>query len=421
MKSIVINPLFLVLAFFLLQGCIQDDADITVTYNKGTAIYGDMETVRQTDLLAPPTSLINPGKIFVATDFLLIGEENKGIHVLDNQDPNSPFHVAFINIPGNKEYFFKDGFLYAESYYDMLKIDMSNPMNPSLVNRLQNAIMDEIKNSNGQSLLGFEFENITEKLNKNDNVYNQLNAGDGSYVYYDYANNFIPPSAVPASFAGNSSGKIGSVNRVIADKGYVYIISRSNLIIINDSNFENVYHGSIGWEMETIFPMNQYLFVGAQSEMTIFDVTDPSNPERVSSFWHATSCDPVYPTENGVAYVTLRTGDFAECPGDVNALIVLDIDDPQQPVELQEFVMKSPYGITHIGEKLFVGEGENGFKVFDATNPKSLVLEETITNIAAYDVLSHPDRADLLLIAGPNGLSQYKIAESYEHLSTVAY
>ncbi|MFY0598072.1 MAG: hypothetical protein JXR03_00275 [Cyclobacteriaceae bacterium] len=422
MKLSALKPLFLFLmGAIVLQSCIEDDADVTVTYNKGTAYYGNMDAIRSMPLVEGSSALVNPGKIFVSSDYLLIGEENEGIHVINNQNPAAPYNVAFIRIPGNKEFYLRDNLLYAESYYDMLKIDISNPTQPVLVSRAENAISEEIKNNSGETLLGFDFKMVTEKINKDDDVYNHLNNGDGYMVLYDYTNNLIPPSAVPASFAGNSSSNIGSVNRVVEHEGHVYVISRSNLTVLEASSFDKIYSQNVGSEMETIYPQGNHLFIGARSEMSVMDVSDPFNPLWVSSFWHATSCDPVYPTEHGAAYVTLRTGDFAECPGDENALVVLDIENIEQPFALQEFQMISPYGLTEINEKVYVGEGENGFKIFDATNPKELKFVEWVKDIPAYDVLQHPTKDNILLIAGPNGLSQYEIAGTYNHISTVQF
>ena len=142
--------------------------------------------------------------------------------------------------------------------------------------------------------------------------------------------------------------------------------------------------------------------------MEIFDVSQPSSPVHNYRFDHATSCDPVLPTDEA-AYISLRTADFSECPGNINALIVLDMEDIEQPNQVAEIPMRSPYGMALIGTTLYVGEGENGLTIFDATDPLQLKELEHDDTIQAYDVLEHPTRTDLILIAGPNGLEQYVI------------
>lgn len=420
-QRISLLSLLLIISVALFYSCENDIVgDVEVTYEAGTPIYGDMETIRNTPLLEASRDLTNPGKIFVSPNFLFIGEEGVGIHIIDNTDPEAPRNLAFLNIPGNREYFVSNNILYAESYYDMLKIDLSIPTQPVLVSRIENAVAEEIQDNQGRTLLGFEFQTITEKLDKDDNIWDFM-VGNDHQVYFDYAQQMIPPSAVPASFAGNSSNGIGSVNRVVENNGYVYMVSRQNLIIIDDrSSFSHVSTNSIGWDMETVYPLDDLLFIGASTNVTVMNVSDPENPEWVSSFQHITSCDPVIPSDiEDISYVTLRTGDENNCPGDENALLVLQMEDGwMNPI--QEIGMESPYGLTLIGDKLYVGEGMDGLKIFDATDRRRLVLEEWNTSVTAYDVLQHPTRNDILLIAGPDGLDQVKI-EGFEELSTIPF
>jgi len=400
--------LFLILAVAILQSCTKDLGTIDVTYTKATAIYGDLNAVRSTPLLDAPKEIDNPGKIFVSNNFLLIGEEEMGIHVIDNSDPNNPIPARFINIPGNREFYVKGNTLYAESYYDLVKIDLSDLQQPTLVSRLEYAFGEELKNDKGEVFVGFSFERVTESMKANDPI-RQQPWGEQETYYYDYAQRLIPPSSVPASFAGTSSEAIGSVNRIATVDEYVYVVSRSQLNTFRDNGqLELIASDQVHWNMETIFPEGDRLFVGTRNSMEIFSIENRDQPQQVSSFFHATSCDPVYP-DGDVAYVTLRTGDFSDCPGDVNALHVVDISNVQLPRQIQEITMASPYGLSLIGDRLYVGEGVNGIKVFDATDRSNLTLEKSDETVEAYDIIRHPNRTDMILIAGTNGLQQYKV------------
>ena len=393
----------------ILVGC-TDTADVTVTYTKGTAVYGDLDAIRSIPIYEGARgSIINAGKLFSNEELLLIGEEGEGIHVFNNADTENPVAIAFLNIPGNREFFVKDNTIFAESFYDMVKIDISNANAPQLVTRLENAISSELVNAQGETLIGFEFETITENVNKDDDIYSQIIDTSGP-LYYDYEENLIPPSAVPTSFAGSSNSATGSINRIAEMDGFVYVIGNSKLSVYdNNGEFRQVYSDFAGWQMETVFPFNDRLFIGTRNSVDIYNVSDPSNPMYESGFWHATSCDPVLPVDGDIAYATLRTGDDNFCPGDDNALVVLDVSNLTFVEQLQEIDMESPYGLTMIGERLYVGEGPNGLKIFDASDPRRLELLEHDRSIQAYDVLAHPVYTNIVQIAGPEGFSQYRI------------
>lgn len=414
----VIFPLLLLTAIAF-QSCTKDFGKVEVTYTKATAVYSDLSEMRAIPLMGEVQPVVNPGKIFVAEDLILIGEEEKGIHVVDNTDPANPSAQAFINIPKNREYYIEGDHLYAESLYDMLKIDISDKNNPILISRVENAFAQDITNDNGEVLTGFTFEEVTEEVDGDSRLLDQI-WGWNNVFFHDFANQLIPPSAVPASFAGTSSNAIGAVNRIAYQNNHVYVIGRSNMTIFEDQEeLSFISTNPVGWQMETIFPHEDNIFVGSQTAMQIFDVSNPERPEVISSFWHATSCDPVYPVDD-VAYVTLRTGDATDCPGDENSLVVLDISNISNPIETQSIEMESPYGLTLANDRLYVGEGSNGLKIYDATNRKQLELLTFDQSIEAYDVIHHPTRSDLLLVAGPEGLGQYEI-EGTEKLALVSW
>ena len=421
MKKLLLVLLPLTLVFF--QSCTKDFGTIEVSYKKATAVYGDIEAIRNTPLMEGTRPITNAGKIFVAENLLLIGEEGAGIHIVDNADPKNPSNLSFLNIPGNREFYVEGNTLYAESHYDMLKIDISNKSQPRIVSRVENAFADaeQFKNDKGEVLIKFDFEDVTETVSADNEIHQQI-WGEQAYYYYDFANQLIPPSQVPVSFAGNSSASIGSVNRIAVVENHIYVITRNSITPFEDNGqltvFNEVYANS---GMETIYPDGDKLYIGTQNSMEIFDINNPTAPSWSSSFWHATSCDPVLPSGE-VAYVTLRTGDVGDCPGDENALLVLNVRNASNPTQLQEIEMESPYGMTIVGSKLYVGEGSNGLKIFNIEDKQNITLDTWEPNIEAYDIIYHPTNPNLILIAGPVGISQYEIEgdATFSLLSTMA-
>ena len=410
---------FVLANFLFFYSCENDIVTSEITYTKATALYSDLDEIRSVPLTGDTRELSDPGKVYISENLLLIGEEKEGIHVYDNSDPENPRNVSFIQIPQNKEFFVEGDIIYAESTYDMLKIDISDINSPRLVSRVENAFGQGLFNNLGQALVGFTFEEVTETFGSDDDVWQVLN--QGNILYLDYQRQLIPESAVPSSFAGSSSNSIGTVNRIAKSKDHVYVISSQQLTTFSDvSNLEHINTMDIGWQMETIYPANDNLFIGSQNGMQIIDITNPSSPIEQGWFFHATGCDPVLPV-GSIAYVTVRSDEEQNCPGDLDALIVVDIENLNFPVEVRQIEMESPFGMTLIGDRLYVGEGENGLKVFDVSRRNSPTEIKFDRSVQAYDIIAHPTNENRILISSPTGYGQYDVDPLTEDYSLISW
>ncbi len=408
---------------FIFSGCVKNKGTITMTYNKATAVYGDIDSLRNIPLKGETRNIENTGKIFVGENFLLIGEKDQGIHIFDNSNTNAPISVGFINLPYTEEFYVEGDILYAESHYDFLKINIADIYNPKLISRVEYAFGAPIENAEGEVLLGFTYEVTTENFRLNSPE--ALALSESSYLYYNYMNELIPISSVPSSFTGSGNDIKGTLNKIAVNNNFIYVIGNSSIYTFRDDISTLTYIGEneIGNEMETIYYENNKLFIGTRFSMIVASISNPSNPTYISEYNHPTSCDPVYPNGN-YAYVTLRTADFSGCAGDVNTLVVLDISNVNNPTEIDQITMDSPYGMALIGDKLFVGEGVNGIKILDATNPATLNLLSSNTSVLAYDVLAHPTLNNVILTTGDLGLQQYLIDYSdysMQLISTINY
>lgn len=408
------------LALLLCLVSCNTDFDVctqTVSYTKATAIFENLPELRATPLVESVREVENAGKIFVGDNFLLIGEENKGIHVFNNTDARSPSASSFLNIPYSKEFFVLGSTIYAESHYDMVKIDISDLNDPKIIARSENVIpASNMAIQGDQLLVGFIYEDIVETLSCD----TPIEAGSVNFFIED---EFIPASNVPSSFAGNSSGSIGTINRISIANGHCFLISNEDLYILSEEDLSQVASlQRFDRGMETIYALENSLFIGKTDGMSIIDISSPSNPTRRADYSHRVSCDPVLPFD-GFAYITLRSG--GDCPGDTDVLDVIDLNGTNSQFNLnsiQQIEMLSPYGMTILDDKLYVGEGENGLKVFDITDRSNPQLLEWSTEVEAYDVIVHPTK-NILLTAGPTGLNQYLNTETLTltYLSTVSY
>ncbi len=100
-----------------------------------TPVYMDYQTLRTSVVVSDPRPVSDISRVYVYQSTVFLNMKNQGIHVLDNTDPSNPRNVAFIEIPGNTELSIRDGFLYADSYIDLVTININDPQNVQEVNR----------------------------------------------------------------------------------------------------------------------------------------------------------------------------------------------------------------------------------------------------------------------------------------------
>ncbi|KIM09320.1 MAG: hypothetical protein KU28_01455 [Sulfurovum sp. PC08-66] len=102
-------------------------------------VYMSYDTLRTNYPKLSTHDIAKTGKIVLYNNYLYVTEPNVGIHVYDNQDPANPQKKAFIELPGSVDSAIKDGMLYADSFIDLVVIDISTIAegNITLVSRLE--------------------------------------------------------------------------------------------------------------------------------------------------------------------------------------------------------------------------------------------------------------------------------------------
>ncbi len=348
----------------------------------------------------PGEALQEAGKIYVFGNALLINDINRGIHIVDNTQPDNPQFINFIKIPGNVDMAIEGNLLYADSYIDLLTIDLTNYFDPVLLKREKDVFTRQIT-VRGDSIVA-QREYITEKV--------KVACGEGSS--WDGFAGPVSESSFPSNFGGNNQGGqiqgiAGSMARFGLSSGHLYAIDHTRFQVYDltqggiPDHLQNIPGRG---HLETIFPFGEYLFIGANNGMYIYDNTDPSNPQFLSEFRHALACDPVFATENR-AYVTLRDGNM--CQNFNNQLDVLDISDITNPTLIKTYPMTNPHGLSVVDHTLFLCDGRDGLKIFDVSD--DLRIDENrlahIRHEHTYDVIALG--RDHLIVTGKNGIRQY--------------
>jgi hypothetical protein len=186
---------------------------------------------------------------------------------------------------------------------------------------------------------------------------------------------------------------------------YLYTVNNSSLLAHDISNAGDPQEKSrrgLGWNIETIYPFKDRLFIGSATGMFIFDISNPAVPAYKSSFSHARACDPVV-ADDEYAYVTLRAGTTCGT-SENNQLDVLNVKNLAAPSLVRTYLLENPHGLGKEGNLLWVCDGKGGLKLFNAANPADLKPMKIINNIEAYDVILLGGR---MIVTGKEGLYQY--------------
>jgi hypothetical protein len=383
--------------------CVKDDCKQKYTYTYYEPVYITKDVARANVKSNSPRKLENPGKIYIRDQYIFLNEVDRGIHVIDNSNPKNPRNVAFINIPGNMDIAVKGNILYADLYSDLLAIDISNPLKVVLKSSLENVFPFRNYFAGGPGISGGQ-QIIGDWIRKDTTI-----AGGCGPAMMDVRNiwgggRFFLASSFSPLASVSPIGRGGSMARLTLVNDRMYSVSSNSLDVFNVSTPESPVKGAkinLGWNIETIYPFKNKLFIGSQTGMFIYDITNPDAPQATGQFTHARSCDPVIADDN-YAYVTLRSG--TTCQGFSNQLDVIRLNNMTNPTLEKTYPMSNPHGLSKDGDLLFICDGSSGLKLYDASDVGKLRLIKHIDSFDAYDVIAFNQVA---LIIGKDGLYQY--------------
>lgn len=402
-QRIVLTTIAAIMLAF--SACLKDTA--TMHYKLYQPIKVSMTDMRNKIAIQTAQDIVTPGKITVIGNYLFVTEQGTGIHIINNSNPAAPVNESFIAIPGNQDVSVRGNYLYADCYTDLIVFDISNKSAPNKINFVADVFKDK------RSSYGFYVDSgyVVTSLSERDTIVTiESNATTNSWYYYNGSGYLMTtaggtqPSYNNNNTTNSTSGSMARFalvnNRLYAVETYFlssFDVSSAALPVLKSRN-------SIGGGIETIYPFKDKLFIGSQSGMGIYDITNPDNPSYTGSFSHARLCDPVI-TDGNYAYVTLHSS-TNRCVGTDNELDVVDVNNLQNPVLINKYNMTKPMGLSKDNNHLFVCD--DGLKVYDATNPKSLTLLKTISVSEPYDIICING---LAIVSATDGLYQYSYAD----------
>ena len=373
-----------------------------------------------------PKDYAEAGKIVTYQNYIFINKPNEGIHVVDNSNPATPVNLHFINIPGSLDLTIIDDHLYSDMFSALVVFDISDVTLPDLIEdftveevfyynpyrTLDNVSRPEvgydytqyesIDDSRG-IVTGWEVEIRQEPL-EDQILYLRLeDTAIAETTSSDQSNGF------------NEVSTAGSMTRFLPIDRYLYTINFNELVLFSiGDNYQPSRFARLdtGTQAETLFQLNNLLFVGSTTGMLMYDVTSPSNPNYLNSIEHFRSCDPVVADEN-YAYVTLRGG--TNCFTETNELQIIDIRTPEELSVVARQVMFNPHGLAIHEDYLLVCDGTAGLKVVDVSNREQPEILSTDNVPFAYDIIVDFPSA---LVVGEGVLYQYDLSNLPEIVKT---
>ena len=394
MKRLLLFPILTLI--FALSSCEdQNDSDLVTVAVPVTQSIADF---RASVKVQEAKNIQESGKIYAWRDYIFINDKNEGVHIIDNSDPFNPQNFKFLKIPRNMDIAIKDEKLYADNGMDLVVFDISDINNIKETARVKDVFPNYYQAApEGVSYVDFENFSYQDQVivgyvletRKIEQVRMTMDTNQGGPFF---------------SSEGGGTGTGGSMARFNIESNFLYTVDDSSLSVIdisNPSNPNRVSSEYAGWQIETIFNYQDHLYLGSATGMYIYNIENPSSPQQVSFLQHVLGCDPVVVKDN-YAYVTIRGGN--DCGQNINQLDIVDISDKQNPQIAKTFGMNNPYGLGVKDDWLFVCDGDEGLKVFDIQDTPNLELIDHFNNINTYDVIPLDDK---LLMVGDNILYQY--------------
>ena len=411
------KKIFLLLTVIVLTSvsCEKNDEKEYADYLVATPLMMSQTEFRSSVDILPPRPIDESGKIYAYKDYIFVNDKYRGIHVIDNSNPENPQKVSFIEIAGNVDISIKDDILYADSIMDLIIFDISDINNITIVKRLENVLQQYLTWPVEADI--FDWESV----NQNEMIQVGWETRTERMLISEYEERFLNPQ-IDIAFDANTTesgdtGQGGSLARFKIVGDFLYAVDSHNINIFEISDLENpldledVY---AGFDIETIFNRGEHLFLGSMRGMYIYDISSPDKPEFVSEFQHGTACDPVV-VDGDYAYVTLRGGNG--CGATESGLFIVDISNISSPELKISYPMDGPYGLGIKDEKLFVCDGESGLKVYDRTDVENLVALDHFKDINTFDVIP---LEETLLMVGDDVLYQYEyLTDNIRLLSTL--
>ncbi|OAV45548.1 LVIVD repeat-containing protein [Lewinella sp. 4G2] len=370
-----------------------------------------------------PAPVCQATGFYVYQQYLFMVEDNKGLHIIDNSDTHNPVPITWMEVPGGQGLAVRNDILYINQYTDLIAFDLSDPTTPEFISRTEdvfepNSVFTSVL-SDGRFVANWAANGETRVVScSSPNGGNEI-FFEGDVAFATNINTFSNTAGANRA-GGDVVGQGGSLARFTIAQSTLYAVDDNTLRAFSLADARNPSFEAtidLGWGIETIFPTEDKLFIGAANGMHIYGIDDPLNPEHLSTFDHVLGCDPVV-VSGDLAYVTLWGG--RDCGSIGDQLEIIDISAPRNPRSLQVTPMQSSHGLGVAEGKLFLCGQWEGMMVFDLTDDGLLGERlDRSTDIFARDVILLPENNKAIVLGyGQGGIQQYDYSDGGELTAT---
>jgi len=319
------------------------------------------------------SELLNPINMSLQDTLLLVTDAANGVHVYDVKDPAAPIAKYVIPLRGARGAAAKDDIVFTNNHKSLLAIRVEADTF---------MVVKSIDDWESSPIMPVDI------------------MVEGGYGCGCFAEDAVAPS---------TSGSVGSSYATFAViDSFLYYFNYSHLVTMDISQPDDPTELSrtlIEWGVETIYPTDDYLFLGGNRGMYIFDRSDPTAPIQVGRMEHFRACDPVV-VSGDLAFVTLRGGNA--CGQSRDVLLVVDIKTPSKPVVVNEMGMNTPYGLALEFPLLYVSLGNFGWKLLDVAAPDRPSVVNSWSAPKTKDFIWF---GDLLYVMGFEDVKIYSVTE----------
>ena len=330
---------------------------------------------------APESELVYPVNMTLADGRLFMSDPYRGVFVYDVADPAAPAEVTLIPLVGNRGTAVKDGILYANDR-DVLRV------------------LRPVGNSY-ETVMTLEPEHPT--VNDDPWLEGPVPKRNGFACAWSTQGQLGLAGPPPPASLGSSYATFAVVD------DFLYRVDDWSLVVYDVSVADKpkeLERMDIGWEIETIHPTRDFLFMGGDRGMYIYDRrSDPAAPREIARVEHIRACDPVV-VSGAVAYVTLLGG--STCGNAPDQLLCVNVENPAEPRVIAEKQLPTPFGLAVSEPFLYVSNGRSGYTLLDIAHPESPLPIGAWTDWATKDFIWS---GNTLYVLGFDGLRSFDVSD----------